>query len=35
MRSCIAMAAQAKGADILEIALASAFDYGNNMIRIP
>ena len=35
MRSCIAMAAQAKGADIFEIALASAFDYGNNVIRIP
>ncbi len=35
MRSRIAMAAQAKGANILEIALASAFDDGNNVIRIP
>jgi hypothetical protein len=35
LQRCLAMAAQAEGTDILEIALASAFDDGNNMIRIP
>ena len=35
MRSCFSMTEQAEGADILEIALASSFDDGNNVIRIP
>jgi hypothetical protein len=35
MRSGLPMAAQAKRPDIREIALASAFDNRNNVIRIP
>ena len=35
MNGCLAVATQVHGTNIFEIALASTFDDGNNMIRIP